>query len=313
MKINIAVLNYNGRALLEECLPSIIEAAANSIYGAKVTVLDNCSTDDSVDFVKKSFPDVKIYKAKKNLVYCSYNEFFEAVDDDVIFILNSDIKAEKGFVDPAVACFKRDPDVLFVSSKMYYFDGITYQGDLSRAVDRFGIISADSRFKGYEGQIEQKGYTFSTGNGAFDRKKYLMLRGFDENYLPGRYEDVDLCYRGWKSGYKGVYEPASVIYHKGYASFKLVYSDKDIQRDVFRNSILFMIKNFTDRWLLAKFYFWLFPRLVGFLLTGRVHFIKGFFEALRRVPGVIKEKRLASVTFKLSDRDVMEKVGCLDG
>ena len=313
MKVNIAILNYNGKALLEECLPSILEAASSSSYDVKVTVLDNCSTDNSVDYLKKSFPQIEIYAARENKVYCSYNEFFDSIDDDVIFILNSDIKVDRKFIDPVIKHFEEEDDVFFVSSKMYYFDGVTYQGDLSRAVERFGTISADSRFEGYKTILDKKGYTFSTGNGAFDRKKFLLLKGFDEIYLPGRYEDVDLCYRAWKSGYKAFYEPASIIYHKGYASFKEVYSDRDIQKTVFRNSILFMVKNFTDTRILVKFYLFLVPRLAGFLLTGRIYFIKGFLQAVRGSKQAFKNKRAAAATFKLSDREVLAKVGCSNG
>ncbi|MDD3089513.1 MAG: glycosyltransferase [Candidatus Omnitrophica bacterium] len=313
MKVNIAILNYNGKGLLEECLPSIIEAAENSVYRPKVTVLDNRSTDGSIEFIKERFPGVGIYIARENKVYCSYNEFFNAVDDDVIFVLNSDIKTDKDFIDPVIRHFEKDPEVFFVSSRMYYFDGVTYQGDLSRAVERFGVFSADSRFNGFESMIDKENYTFSTGNGAFDRKKYLKLGGYDEIYLPGRYEDVDLCYRAWKAGFKGIYEPASVIFHKGYASFKSVFSDEHIERTVFRNSLLFMVKNFSDPVLLSRFYFWLPIRLAGFILTGRFHFIRGFWEAAMKAPGVMARGYPASADAKLSDRKVLEFIGWSHG
>ena len=309
MKVNIAILNYNGKKLLEECLPSIIEAASRSRHSAKVTVLDNCSTDDSVDFLKRSFPDVRIHIAKENRVYCSYNEFFREMEDDIIVVLNSDIKVEQGFLDPLVECFENDKDVLFASSKMYYFDGKTYQGDKAKATQRYGIISADCRFDGYEDLIDKKGYTFSTGNGAFDRKKFLELGGYDDIFLPGRYEDVDLCFRGWKSGYKGMYEPRSVIYHKGYESFKNYFSDKSIQKMVFRNSILFMWKDITDPHLLFKFYFWLVPRLLYFTFTKKFYFLSAFWQACMRFPKTIKQKRTVTNTFKLADKQVLKEVG----
>jgi len=308
MKVNIAVLNYNGKALLEECLPSIMDAAKTSSYSVTVTVLDNCSTDDSVRFLKQKFPGVKIYIAKENKVYCSYNEFFANIDDDIVVILNSDIKVDKNFLDPLIENFK-DPDIFFVSSRMYYFDGKTYQGDKSKASVRLGIISADTRFKGYETLIMDKSFTFSTGNGAFDRKKFLKLGGFDELYLPGRYEDVDFCFRGWKAGFKGMYEPASVIYHKGYASFKAAFSDKEIQKTVFRNSLLFMWKNITDKRILFKMHFWLFPRLVLFALTFRFYFLKGFTDALSKLAEISRIKKNITANFKRTDRQVLKITG----
>ena len=308
MKVNIAILNYNGKALLEECLPSIIDAAKASNNSVVVTVLDNCSTDDSIIFLKQKFPGVKIYIAKENKVYCSYNEFFKNVDDDIIVILNSDIKADRNFLDPLIENFK-DPDVFFVSSRMYYFDGVTYQGDKSKASIRLGVVSADTRFKGYEALIMDKSFTFSTGNGAFDREKFLKLGGFDELYLPGRYEDVDFCFRGWKTGFKGVYEPASVIYHKGYASFKTAFSDKEIQKTVFRNSLLFMWKNITDKKILLKMHFWLLPRLIFFTLTFRFYFLIAFFDALSRLLAISRIKKNITVNFKRTDRQTLDIVG----
>ncbi|MDD4182239.1 MAG: glycosyltransferase [Candidatus Omnitrophica bacterium] len=308
MKVNIAILNYNGRVLLEECLPSILEAVKASKHNVFVTVLDNCSTDGSIDFLRQAFPGIKVYVARKNKVYCSYNEFFKNCDDDIVVILNSDIKVDKNFLDPLVENFK-DPDVFFVSSRMYFFDGVTYQGDKSKASVRLGIISADTRFKGYETLIMDKSFTFSTGNGAFDRKKFLELGGFDELYLPGRYEDVDFCFRGWKSGFKGIYEPASVIYHKGYASFKVAFSDKEIQKTVFRNSLLFMWKNITDKKILFEMHFWLLPRLVLFMLTFRFYFLKGFLEALSKLPEILRIKKNITKNFKRTDRQVLNIVG----
>jgi GT2 family glycosyltransferase len=308
MKVNIAVLNYNGKALLKECLPSVIAAAKKSIHEVTVTVLDNCSTDGSVEFLKQRFPEVKTSLARENKVYCSYNEFFKNIKDDIVLILNSDIKVDEGFLDPLVDNFE-DKNIFFVSSRMYYFDGITYQGDRSKALLRFGIISADTRFRGYEKSIMEKSVTFSTGNGAFDRKKFLELGGFDEIYLPGRYEDVDFCFRGWKRGFKAVYEPKSIIFHKGYASFKTAFSDKEIQKTVFRNSLLFMWKNITDKKILFAMHFWLLPRLAVFMLTFRFYFLKGFFDAASRLPDVLRIKKNIISGFKLSDREVLDIVG----
>jgi len=309
MKVNIVVLNYNGKALLKECLPSIIEAATKSRYNPKVTVLDNESADDSLYFLRSNFPQVDIFNAKENKVYCSYNEFFKQSDDDIIIILNSDIKADPGFVDPLVRCFEKDTSLLFVSSKMYFFDGVTYQGDRSKALRRFGIISANTRYPGYEGYIDESGHAFSTGNGAFDRRKFLKLEGFDEIYLPGRYEDVDLCFRAWKSGYKGMYEPESVVYHKGYGSFKEEFTDRQIQKMVFKNSLIFMWKNITDFKILLIMHLWLIPRFLFFMITIRCFFIKAFFEALANLPKIIKRRRSVLRGFRLSDREILRRIG----
>jgi len=305
MKVNIAVLNYNGKELLQKYLPSIIESANASKFKPKVTVLDNKSTDSSVEFIRTNFPAVNIYIAKENKIYCSYNEFFKTSDDDIIIILNSDIKTDVNFVDSLIENFINNPQVFLVASKMYFLDAVTYQGDKSIAKEHFGVISADTRFDGYKKLIDKKDFTFSAGNGAFDRKKVVELGGFDEIYLPGRYEDVDLCFRAWKSGYVGIYEPKSVIFHEGYGSFKKEFKDKQIQSMVLRNSIFFTLKNIKDPFLLLKFFTWLPIRLIYFTLTAKFYLLKGFFEAFIR----FSEIKNTNNNYKLTDRQVLNIIG----
>jgi len=306
MRVNIAVLNYNGKELLKECLPSVIRAAEKSSFLPKVTVIDNRSTDGSVEFLKENFPEVNVFAASANRVYSSYNEFFRSSDDDLIVVLNSDIKADENFLDPLVSHFEESDDILFVSSRMYSFDRKTYQGDRSKPKLHFGVISADTRYKGYEKLIKEKGYAFSTGNGIFDRKKFLKLGGFDNMYIPGRYEDVDLCYRGWKSGFKGIYEPKSIFYHKGYGTFCKEYKDKQIHGLVFKNSLIFMCKNITDKFMLMKMFIWLIPKLIYFIFTLRFFFICYFFQFLLKLPLVMRRKKAVQADFKITDKELLK-------
>jgi GT2 family glycosyltransferase len=221
-------------------------------------------------------------------------------------VLNSDIKADEDFLDPLVAHFEKSDDILFVSSRMYSFDKKTYQGDRSRPKVRFGVISADICYKGYEKFIKEEGYAFSAGNGIFDRKKFLKLGGFDSIYIPGRYEDVDLCYRGWKSGLKGIYEPKSILYHKGYGTFCKEYNDRQIHGLVFKNSLIFTCKNITDKFMLMKMFIWLIPRLIFFIFTLRFFFVRYFFQFLLKLPFVLKRRQAAQVGFKITDKELLQ-------
>ena len=94
MKVDILILNYNGKDLMKEYLPSICEAARNSSHECRVHVVDNISTDGSVDFLRSEFPEVNIYQAKKNRILCSYNDAVRDLDSDVVIFLNNDIKVE---------------------------------------------------------------------------------------------------------------------------------------------------------------------------------------------------------------------------
>ncbi|MBN1405545.1 MAG: glycosyltransferase, partial [Candidatus Omnitrophica bacterium] len=116
MKVNIIILNYNGRDLLKKYLPSVIDAAKKSKHNCIVTVLDNKSTDDSVQLLKNEFPEINIYIAKENKVYCSFNKIAETINDDIIVLLNNDIKTEQDFIDPLIGHFLDNPDVFFVAT-----------------------------------------------------------------------------------------------------------------------------------------------------------------------------------------------------
>jgi len=246
MKCSVIVLNYNGKELLEEYLPSVVEAAGKSRHDCRVIVLDNASGDDSVPFLKKHFPALQVWIAPQNKVLCSYNSLVEELEDDVVLLLNNDIRLEKGHVDPLLAVFEREKDVFFAAS----------HGNRSIARFHWGVLSPEVGYEGREKLMEERGYSLSAGVAVFDRKKFLELGGYDELYLPGRYEDVDLCYRGWKRGWKGYYEPASRQEHYkndiGGASFSKAFDHAATQAMVFRNSLLFTVKNMTDPAILLQ-------------------------------------------------------------
>lgn len=294
----IIILNYNGKDLLERFLPSVIESAEASRYPCGVMVLDNASSDDSVSFVKTRFPEVEVAASSENKVLCSYNKIAEQLRDDVIILLNNDIRTEKSFVDSLLSHFLDKQDILFVAT----------HGDRAMVKIDWGTVVATVSYPGSETLIERSGYTFSAGIAAFDRKKFVELGGYDEIYLPGIYEDVDLCYRGWKRGWGGAYEPEAKKYHIGQASFKKRYDSKEIEKIAFRNGILFMIKNITDPSLLLYFGFMLLCRMTLALLLGKWHFWGGFKEAVIRTPRALRSRREMKKQYDIKDVDLIKKI-----
>ena len=294
----ILILNYNGKELLQKFLPSVVESAKASRHACAVTVLDNCSSDGSREFVRAHFPDVPFVAAKENKVLCSYNEAVREVPEDIVLLLNNDIRTEKDFVDPLLSVFEEHEDAFFVAT----------HGDRPAATERWGILAADIQYPGYGQAIEKPGYSFSAGIAAFHRERFMELGGYDEIYLPGRYEDVDLCYRGWKAGWKGYYQPESRKYHVGGASFDKAFHWKETQAMVFRNSLLFMMKNVTDPALRLKFWLLLPCRLLAAALTGKWFIWSGLAGAIRRLPAMRTSRVAAKKYFVLKDREVLNMV-----
>ena len=294
-RINIVSLNYNGLNLLKKHLPSLVASAKSSVHDCRVTVVDNCSVDGSVEYVREHFPEVHLYQAPKNEVLCSFNQFAETVDDDILILLNNDVSTDIHMVDPLADIFERNQNVFFISTF----------GDRSVPMFHWGIITAEFLLLKDNLQDDMI-YTMNTGMGAFHRKKFLELGGYDHLYLPGRYEDLDICYRAYRRGWVGRYQPKSRITHEGQVSFNKYYSSNQIQQLVSRNSLIFMVKNVSDPFLLARFAALTCVRLAVYLVLFRWHMWVGFFEFLGKLPKILAARKKVKSLFRLSDRQVLQ-------
>ena len=280
--VRIVILNYNGKDMLAECLPSIVDAAHAANTPAAVTVLDNLSSDDSQSFVRALFPSVEFVKAPENLVLCSYNGYARQVNEPVLIFLNSDIRVEKDFIDPLALKFHEEPETFLVAPRVHAFDGKSIEAVDSRIGVKWGMLWCSARYPGYEAHTMVSSRTAVSGFGAFSREKFLELGGYDHRYLPGTLEDLDICYRAAERGWSLYYEPRSLVYHVGQASFKKTFTDLRRSTVAYRNTFLFMWKNFKGLKFWIAHLFFLPFRLLGALLRGRPGFMMGFFEAFSK-------------------------------
>lgn len=256
IEVDILVLNYNGRALLAECLPSIVAAAANSQHRCRLVVVDNGSTDDSRDLLRSEFPTAEIV-AMPNLGLVSFNEAVVRCSGRVVLLLNNDIRLDGSAVDRLVEPFLEsralnsqaaEEPVFLTTPRCFLFDGVTHEGFKTAVCWRRGLVKATSHFAGAEDVAAVAGETASAGAAiAVDREAFLKLGGFDPLYLPGRIEDLDFCFRGFMAGYRAVYVPESVAWHRGAASFGAKYGEQGNLELAWRNTLLFQWKNLRLR------------------------------------------------------------------
>ncbi|MEX0585404.1 MAG: glycosyltransferase [Pirellulales bacterium] len=248
MPVELLVLNYNGRTLLAECLPSLLRAADASQHDCRVTVVDNASTDDSLAWLAASFPQVAVIRSD-NLGLCSYNRVLARLDCRVAILLNNDIKLEERAIDPLITPLLAettagDKPCFMTAPLCWLFDGRTYEGLKTAVRWRAGLVQATALFAGHEAGIHQAGVTASAGAVlAVHRRKFLELGGFDPLYLPGRLEDLDFAFRGFQAGYQARYVPESVAYHGGCATFGPAFGQAGCDRLALRNTLLFQWKN----------------------------------------------------------------------
>ncbi len=290
----ILVLNYNGRALLEECLPSLIEAARRSPIPCRVTIVDNGSVDDSIAYLGKFWPDLDVI-VEPNRGLASFNSVLARLDEPVVLLLNNDVKLEPGAVGPLLKALRRHPDALFAAPACWSFDGLEYEGMRTRVRTRFGLVQGLCRVPGHEDWIDLPDLTASAGPVlAVDRVKFLALGGYDPIYFPGRIEDLDLGFRGWMAGVRGYYVPKSVAFHQGFGSFEPAFGRAGSDRLAARNTLLFAWKNLSGRRLLAHLA-WLPVRLAFALAARRGVFITAFLQALMRLREVIQARKALAV------------------
>lgn len=279
MKVQIVILNYRGEKLLPQCLPSIVKAAEVSPYPCRVVILNNPADSDGLYFVTQNYPQVDIVRAPQNKVLCSYNAYLSGVKDEVVILLNNDIRVAENFVAPLVESFQ-NPNIFMCAPKVMSFDGKTVEAADSRAEIRFGLFWCSARYPGFEANIDVPGPTFTSGFGAFRTELFNRLGGYDERYLPGIFEDVDLCLRAKRLGYDSVYVPGSIVYHMGQASFKDAFKQRGIEVLAARNQFLFLWKNYSGASFWLPHLFWLPIRLVYSALRGKTALWAGLIQAL---------------------------------
>jgi N-acetylglucosaminyl-diphospho-decaprenol L-rhamnosyltransferase len=293
-RTHILVLNYNGRGLLAECLPSIALAAQRSPVPCHVTVVDNDSTDGSCELVANRWPTVS-YVHEVNHGLASFNRVLERLDERVVLLLNNDIKLDPNAVGPLLQAFERHDDALFSAPLCWTFDGQTYEGMRTRVRTRFGLVQGMCRVPGIEKVIDKRDLTAAAGPVlAVDRQKFLELGGYDPIFFPGRIEDLDLGFRGWMTGYRGYYVPESVAFHLGFGTFEPQLGKGRCDELASRNTLIFTWKNMSGTRLLAHF-LWLPIRFAYALLRGRFSFACGLFGALCRARRVLAARRALAV------------------
>ncbi|MBA3974591.1 MAG: glycosyl transferase [Candidatus Solibacter sp.] len=240
---SVVIPNWNGRDLLEKYLPPLIEAMAGNPRN-EIVVVDNGSADGSADFVRGAFPSVRLVALPENLGFGGgSNRGFQEAKNDIVVLLNSDMRVDRGFLQPLLDAFT-DEKVFAVSSQIFFSDpgkkreetGLT-QAWWSSGFLRVRHVEDD--------QINEPFPCFYPGGGssAIDRRKFLSLGGFDHLLRPFYLEDTDIGYMAWKRGWKVYYQPASKVWHEHRGTIGKKFSQSYIDGVLYKNLILFCWKN----------------------------------------------------------------------
>jgi GT2 family glycosyltransferase/glycosyltransferase involved in cell wall biosynthesis len=240
---SLVIPNWNGKDLLERFLPSWVAATANH-PGSEIIVVDNGSTDGSALWIRENYPGVRVLALPENLGFGGgSNAGFEAANNDVVVLLNSDMRVEPDFLAPLLAGFT-DEKVFAVSCQIFLADRAKRREEtgLTHGLWRDGTLWVGHT---EDPAIDRLFPCFYGGGGscAFDRRKFLELGGFDPLLAPFYLEDTDIGYLAWKRGWKVLYQPASVVHHEHRATIGTNFNEAFIRSVVQKNILLFCWKN----------------------------------------------------------------------
>jgi len=247
MRTSLIIVNWNGRDLLEDCLPSLEN---QTITAEEIIVVDNGSNDDSVEFLKISFPSVKVVTLDKNYGFAKANNIgIRLASGSRIALLNNDTVVDSQWLEELNHALDNHPEVGFCASKMLMYRDPNI---IDSAGDMLGIAKAYKRGHGRPNGTEfnEPGYVFGACAGAAIYRSEMLndIGLFDETFVTNL-EDVDLSFRAQLVGYKCMYVPSAVVYHKvGETKRRIGWTDRLTQR----NNKLMWLKN-APGWLLIKY------------------------------------------------------------
>ena len=247
-KVAVIILNWNGAALLREFLPSVCAHTPEEL--ADVVVADNGSTDDSLAWVEKAFPQVRIMRLPKNYGYAGgYNSAVKELEYPYVALLNSDVETPEGWLPPLLDFCESRADVGACQPKLLSYrnkKAFEYAGASGGFLDKYGYPYCRGRIfstvENDEGQYDTPAEIFwATGACLFIRREvYLKAGGFDENFF-AHMEEIDLCWRVKLAGYKIMTVPDSKVYHLGGATLASTEPRKTFLN--FRNNLFMLYKN----------------------------------------------------------------------
>jgi len=299
MQASIIIPNYNGKKLLEKNLPVVIKNSG----GAETIMVDDGSTDKSVEFLKANFPQIKLIEKPKNTGFShSINLGVKKAKGKIVVLLNSDIRPEPGWLKPLLKHFK--------DSRVFAVGCLDKSREGGQTVQRgrgIGWFKRGFLVHG-RGEVDKNSTLWvSAGSGAFRRSIWQKIGGLDPLFSPFYWEDIDLSYRAQKIGYQVLFESKSKVIHEHETgAIKNEFSREYIRSIAIKNQFIFFWKNITSISLILSHFLWLPYHLFKALINWDRAFIKGFLMAFLSWPRIYSKKKQLKKKFKIKDRQIVK-------
>ena len=255
--VAIVILSWNGKKFLEQFMPSVL---ASEYSPLEIYVADNASTDDTIQFMEKMYPLVHLIRIPKNEGFAKgYNIALKQIVADYFILLNQDVEVTRNWIKPVIQLMQRDETIAACQPKLLSYNEknkFEHAGAAGGYIDRFGYAFCRGRIfddtETDEGQYDSTEEIFWASGAALFIKGDLFKRfkGFDPDFF-AHMEEIDLCWRLKRAGYKIMYVPESVVYHVGGGSLSKDNPYKTYLN--FRNNLFMLFKNLELPDLIWKF------------------------------------------------------------
>tara|TARA_B100000131_G_scaffold991_1_gene1038 strand:- start:1264 stop:2247 length:984 start_codon:yes stop_codon:yes gene_type:complete len=273
MRVGIAILNWNGANLLKSHLKGVVDKSGDS----KIYIIDNNSDDNSLEFVKQNFPQVKLISLDKNYGFAEgYNIGLKHVKEDIICILNNDIEVTDKWLDPIKRKLKENKNCIIQPTIMDYNNQeyFEYAGASGGFIDKFGYPFCRGRiFYTLEKNINQYSddriFWASGACMIIPKRTFYNLGGFDKSFF-AHMEEIDLCWRAFNKGVECFSSTDSIVYHVGAATLKENANKNYLN---YRNSLIMLTKNLPLNSLLYVLLIRIILDMISiirFLIIGRI-------------------------------------------
>lgn len=301
-RVSVIIPTWNGAELLRVALRSL---DAQRWRDFEVIVVDNASADDTLAMTTREFPDARQVRLPENRGFAAaVNAGIDEARGEIIVLQNNDTEADPGWLAALVAGLDRHPEAGSCASKMLDFSDRTR---IDAAGDQMALQATSIGRGERDGpEFSRERYVFSAcaGAAAYRREVFETIGGFDERFF-AYLEDVDVGFRAQIAGYRCVYLPDAVIYHRGGATSDRI---SDIRAFwLVRNSLFLFFQNMPARVLRRHGWFMLIWPFADALLHRRSLSIaaRGWLAFCRDLPEVVRRRRRAYALRATGDEELI--------
>lgn len=305
-RCSLIVLNYEGEDVIAECVQSLLGAMSRD---DELIVVENGSTDRSLEILSQFGNRIHLMPLPENTYIFGLNEGLQIAHGRYVAFLNNDMTVEPDFVERCLATFESADEATFaVCPRILQANGED-QGSRTTGFWKHGLIF----YRSLPHVDATTDCFFAVGGQSFFRRSYLdEIGSIDPLLWPMYHEDVELSYRAWRRGWRILYVPDAVAHHIGSHATKRTFTETELRSFVRQNEYLIVWKNVSDPILLLTHVAFIPGRLLVALVRRDYGTLRGFRNALRRLPRAIAARRGARTHVRIRDRAVLAHVGRIE-